>query len=103
MVYPRMETPTLLVAYDKFSDQAFNEALVKRGMDSAKTKSSFHKNKKLEPVYPNGTAVVFQEKRNSQGKTGCWKKFGTIVPKRPHGPSATSILTDVNILLVNYF
>ena len=56
-------------------------------MDNAKTKSSFDKNKKLEPVYPNGTAVVVQEKRNSQGKTGHWKKFGTIVSKRPHGPS----------------
>ena len=56
-------------------------------MDNAKTKSSFDENRKPEPVYPNGTTVVVQEKRNPNGKTGRWKQFGTIVSKRPHGPS----------------
>ena len=72
-------------------------------MDNAKTKSSFDKNKKLEPVYPNGTALVVQEYVTLKEKLVIGKNSGLLCLKDRMALHTMLISMDVNILVVNYF
>ena len=81
----RSEAPALASAYNRISDQEIENALNKRGEVLDKVKQKFDKNRKSKSVLLVGTEVIMQDKRDPNGKTGRWRRRGTIVEKKKHG------------------
>ena len=73
----RSDSPALPKAYERLSDQALSEALIRREEIKAKVKKDFDAGRRTLSSLPVGTLVVIQDR-----KTKRWSMRGTILEKK---------------------